>query len=463
MKAYQESDSKFDRMRRQAEELIRQRKDVHLPPSTDMFELIHELEIHQAELQIQNEELQRAQVESAELYRKFSELYEFAPCGYLNLDSKGIVSRINLAGVALLGVPRQRILATVFSRCVAMDHRNHYYQALAKAAQTGEKQGLELQLATDTGNGRWVWAEIEVELDQQAEMRQCRMTLADISSKKAAEAELRASEGRYRHLFDAMVSGAVLFEIAAIDAAGRVTDVRFLEVNAAFEKLTGYSWDRVEGSTIRKFWPGTEQIWFDQVDIARREGQSTVEAFHGPLNKHLIFSVFVLDDRHFGATFADISERVAIKEALQTQVRQSTVEAQDANTALKVVLKQNMEGRQNLEEQIVANLNEMTLPNLDRLAASNLSRRQRTLLDAVNESLADIAAPLNRRLVMDNVRLTPAESRVAGLIRQGKSTKEIASVLGVATSTIDFHRNNIRRKLKLTRRTNLQSYLNSLN
>ena len=95
------------------EGLIDQRSDPTFGASTDILELIHELKIHQTELEIQNEELKRAQLELIDLYRQFEDLYEFAPCGYLNLDPKGLVSRINLAGVILLNGLREKILHTV--------------------------------------------------------------------------------------------------------------------------------------------------------------------------------------------------------------------------------------------------------------------------------------------------------------------------------------------------------------
>jgi DNA-binding CsgD family transcriptional regulator len=128
-----------------------------------------------------------------------------------------------------------------------------------------------------------------------------------------------------------------------------------------------------------------------------------------------------------------------------------------------VLLKQYDHERLKLEEKVVSNLNELTRPHLAQLAAGPLSPRQRSLLDAVNRSLDDITAPMSRRFILQGSQLTPAETQVAGLIRQGKSTKEIAELMGVARSTIDYHRFNIRRKLKLTnRRVNLQSYLRSL-
>jgi PAS domain S-box-containing protein len=294
--------------------------------------------------------------------------------------------------------------------------------------------------------------------------------LADISSKKEVEAALEVSEKRYRRLFDAMVSSAVVFEIGAQSLAGKVVDIRFVAVNAAFKKLTGLDRDQVVGKTLRELWPDTEPFWFDQIDQVMSNGQAiAVEGFHQPLNKHFLFSAFRLDDTLFGATFSDISIRVRMEEALKkagqslkSKVRDRQAALEDANIAVKVLLKQGEKERQEQEEKILSNIIRMTRPHLDRLAASNLSRRQQTLLDAVNASLDHLTSPLNRRFMIDNRRLTPTESRVADLVRQGKSTKSIAEIMGVATSTIDFHRHNIRRKLDLHRGTNLESYLNSL-
>jgi len=75
----------------------------------------------------------------------------------------------------------------------------------------------------------------------------------------------------------------------------------------------------------------------------------------------------------------------------------------------------------------------------------------------------DIVSPMAHKLNMALTRLSPTETQVANLVRQGKSTKEIADLMGVAGSTIVFHRHNIRRKLHLEHKSiNLQSYLNSL-
>ena len=107
MSGIHNTSSKFEQLRRQAEELIRKQPDLASETSGDVLELMHELNIHQAELEIQNEELKRAQQVLSELHREYENLYEFAPCGYVTLTAKGIITRINLAGVKLLGSARQ--------------------------------------------------------------------------------------------------------------------------------------------------------------------------------------------------------------------------------------------------------------------------------------------------------------------------------------------------------------------
>ena len=136
---------------------------------------------------------------------------------------------------------------------------------------------------------------------------------------------------------------------------------------------------------------------------------------------------------------------------------------EEANTALKVLLRELENERRELEEKMVSNLNELTRPHLAKLAAGELNSRQRSLIDAIVNSLDDITSPLSRRFIIAGSKLTPTEAQVANLIRQGKTTKEIAEFMGVAVSTVDFHRLNIRRRLKFTnKQINLQSYLKSL-
>ena len=136
---------------------------------------------------------------------------------------------------------------------------------------------------------------------------------------------------------------------------------------------------------------------------------------------------------------------------------------EETNTALKVLLKQREKDRVALENKILKNIEELISPHVAKLKEKNLKTGERTLIDMIDSNLKDIASPLLQRLATANIILTPQEIQVAALIREGKSSKEIAEVLNVSTSTISFHRKNLRKKLGLDNiRKNLRTHLLSM-
>lgn len=136
---------------------------------------------------------------------------------------------------------------------------------------------------------------------------------------------------------------------------------------------------------------------------------------------------------------------------------------QEANTALKVLLKQREEDKVALENRILGNIKDLISPYVAKLKDKNLKSGQRTLIDIIDSNLKDIASPLLQRLTTAKIILTPQEIQVATLVKEGKSSKEIADVLNVSTTTISFHRKNLRKKLGLDNtRKNLRAYLLSM-
>ena len=236
---------KFDRLRRQAEELIQSRESPEVAPHADILELIHELRIHQAELEIQNEELKRAQQELSELHLKYERLYEFAPCGYVTLDAKGIITGVNLTGVRLLGAPRKHLLRSGLSKYIAAGWRDAYLSTRQTAAQTGENHSVELLLKSKDGPQLWVRADIQADRDENAAVLQWCIVLADISGEKAAETALLQSEDRFRTLFE---NAPVAYQ--SLDCAGNL-----IEVNAAWEEMTGYCRQEALGRSFSEFLP----------------------------------------------------------------------------------------------------------------------------------------------------------------------------------------------------------------
>jgi DNA-binding CsgD family transcriptional regulator len=136
---------------------------------------------------------------------------------------------------------------------------------------------------------------------------------------------------------------------------------------------------------------------------------------------------------------------------------------EEANTALKVLLKQRELDKHELEEKVVSNVRQLVSPYVEKLAATRLDARQKAFLEIVETHLNDIISPFLQKMSSLNMILTPQEIQVAAMVKAGRSTKEIADVLAVTTNAIDFHRKNIRKKLGLShRKTNLRSYLLSL-
>ena len=133
---------------------------------------------------------------------------------------------------------------------------------------------------------------------------------------------------------------------------------------------------------------------------------------------------------------------------------------EETNTALNVLMQQRIEAKTELEETVLLNAKELIVPFLERLNKSRLDSKQKAYVNIIESNLNEIVAPLVRKFSKINLKLTPAEIQVTNLVRQGKTTKEIAELLNLATSTIDTHRNKIRKKLGIkNKKINLRTYL----
>lgn len=187
MSVNQKTPEKFETLRQQAEKLIHGQPEKTAKDPDDILELIHELRIHQTELEIQNEELRRAQQEISDLQYKYEDLYEFAPCGYLTLNPKGIITQANLMAVKLLKTVREVLLRLSFTNFIEQAWEDAFFLARKKASLTGEKQSIQLPLKAKTDQPQWLQVEIEAERDENEELIQWRMVLFDVTLQKQAK------------------------------------------------------------------------------------------------------------------------------------------------------------------------------------------------------------------------------------------------------------------------------------
>ena len=136
---------------------------------------------------------------------------------------------------------------------------------------------------------------------------------------------------------------------------------------------------------------------------------------------------------------------------------------QETNIAMKVLLKQREEDKLELEKKVLNNVKDLVLPYVEKLKNSRLRPKDKTLVEIIDTHLQDIISPLLQRFANARILLTPQEMQVAALVKDGKTSKEIADVLNVSETTVNFHRKNLRVKFGLTnKRTNLRSYLMNL-
>jgi DNA-binding CsgD family transcriptional regulator len=147
----------------------------------------------------------------------------------------------------------------------------------------------------------------------------------------------------------------------------------------------------------------------------------------------------------------------------ERELKQNSTRLEEANAALGAILRQRDQDRKQLEQTVFQNLKEVVLPNIQRLKALSRTTEAAGLMDLIEKGLQEIASPFMNHLNSLGMVLTPQELQVAALIKEGKTTKEIAGILNLSPTTINFHRRNLRKKLNLTNtETNLRTFLLSL-
>jgi len=145
------------------------------------------------------------------------------------------------------------------------------------------------------------------------------------------------------------------------------------------------------------------------------------------------------------------------------ELNNQAIRLQESNSALKFLLKQRETDKIELEEKVLLNVNQLIIPHLEKIKRRKLDAKQKAYVDILESNLNEIVSPYVRNLSSKFLRLSHTELEVSNLIQQGKNTKNIAEIMNLAESTIDFHRNNIREKLGVkNKKISLKTYLSSL-
>ncbi len=180
-----------ERLRRTAVEHLRSRhRKSWVKPADDLATLVNELEIHQAELEVQNEELRRIQADLLAMRNRYRDLYEFAPVGYLSLDAKCLIRQVNLAAAKLCGRERENMIGRRVESLMVREDRDSCFILLTAAATAENVQSRQLRLCGPDGRICWVDVEVSSVPSNPDQAAGFRMTLSDISARKRAEEAL---------------------------------------------------------------------------------------------------------------------------------------------------------------------------------------------------------------------------------------------------------------------------------
>jgi PAS domain S-box-containing protein len=183
------------KLRRRAEEKLKETTsatgDFSGMSPEEMANLIHELEVHQVELEMQNEELRRIQGELESSRDRYSHLYDFSPVGYVTISDKGIIMQANLSFASMLGVERSSLIGKPFSRFIFKDDQDAFYFHRKTLFEANAKQVCELKLVRKDRTQFHAQLESIVAKNPQVGIAQTQTTITDINERKLAEEALQ--------------------------------------------------------------------------------------------------------------------------------------------------------------------------------------------------------------------------------------------------------------------------------
>ncbi len=354
---------------------------------------------------------------------------------------------------ALLGLPPHSLPRT-FSSWLDRLHpqdRTATVDAVAVAVREGGVYRDEYRMRREDGTYVHVRDRGVVLRDEDGTSSHMIGAIRDATGDLEAERALHEAAELYRTLFENAVNPT--YRIAA--------DGGFLDANGAAVAFLETSRAQLLRRTVSGVWG---QGAMDEVDRAISSGAATtleLELESGGRIKALTLTLVPCRYRGAITCFAlgtDITDHRTLRRALEeseASLRQQADALSDSNTALRVILEQRNRDRAELERTITDNVETMILPMLGRLAKPLAAAPEAIYLDAATQSLREVVSPLAQVIEPASEaggQLTPREREIAGLIRAGRSTSEIAEALYISPTTVSFHRKNLRRKLGLAPR-----------
>ncbi|GAK51088.1 PAS/PAC sensor hybrid histidine kinase [Candidatus Moduliflexus flocculans] len=309
----------MDELRQRSEALLAdQFMDISQLSPDALQRMFHELCVHQIELQMQNEELQRTQVELETERKKYANLYNFAPVGYSTLNQEGTILELNLTAATQLERPRETLIGTRFYQYIAEGDRDTLFLYLRRAFDSHAHEACELRLVKKDGS---IFS-AQIEGIVMPETNHCHLTIADISERKRQEQALAHAMMRLQSVIETVAEGITLS-----DEQGN-----FLIFNSKMTEISGYTKEEANQANdfLTRLYPepsAQAKITADFQRLLSQDGEQTVETVIRAKNgaeKTLIISTTLHregDARYFLSAYRDITPLKEIERQLAQEAR----------------------------------------------------------------------------------------------------------------------------------------------
>ena len=485
--------------RREAEEALAKARD-------ELEKRVEERTVDLADvneqLRLEIEERKRAEEALRESEEKFRTVSEQSP-NMIFINKRGKIAYANKVCEEIMGYKIEEYYAPDFDfLClIAPESIDRIHSAFKRHMDGKEVEPYEYTLVNK--EGKRIEALITTKLMDYEGERAILGIVTDISERKQVEEALQESKERYRAIFEQAAdsillvhgeTGAIVeFNERAHESLGytrkEFQDLRIpdFEVVESSEEIANHIREVINKGadsfeTKHKTKTGEirdiqvrcrtipiggedfiQSIWRDITELRRAE--EVLQKARDELENQVRKRTAELENINKKLK-EEIEERKRVEVVLKRREQALELKTQnlkEANVALKVLLENRDKDKAQLEDTVLFNIKGLVLPYLEKLMKTSLDERQIALTDILESNLSEAVSPFLHRLSSKYLGLTPMEIRVANLIKQGKTTKEIADLFGLSLRTIESHRESIRAKIGIkNRKANLRTHLISM-
>ena len=407
----------------------------------------------------------QAEIELRESEERFRRLVETMRDGLGVQDENGLITYVNERACELSGFSRDELIGRPAVDLIDEPFQKMFAEEFSRRRK-GKSSSYEITWRRKDGSKLPAIMASTPVFDSEGKFRGSFGIITDITQRKRAEEALRESEERYRGIVETQAELICRF----------LPDGTLTFVNDTICRFLGERSEELIGKSFYPYiHPDDRQKTRKNLESLSKENrigtnEERVIMPDGEIHWWQWSNQALFDEQDSKVELQSVGRDITKRKKAEDALRKSEAELaaqsrhlEEVNAALRVLLKQREEDKEDLEGRLLANVKELVLPYVDKLKNSRLDSDQMTLAAILESNIKEIISPFATKLSSRFLNLTPTEIQVASLIKDGKTSKEIAVLLNASENTVRSHRFHIRSKLGIKKKkVNLKSYLKSL-